>query len=120
MPILNLEIIGNQKDFPYDLAQKIADAAGHALDSRPQGTWVKLSFIPPQQYAENGGVEDGMNPIIVSLIQSEVPPANHLGEQITKLTNAISSASGVPSQNVHIVIEPGAKGRIAFGGNLVE
>jgi len=120
MPILTVHVVGSPKDFPEDLAQRIADGAGHALHSRPQGTWVRQAFVPPEHYAENDGVEEGITPILVSLIQSEVPHAETLREQLAKVTDAISSASGIPSRNVHIMVEPAAKGRIAFGGNLVE
>jgi len=118
MPILQIDIVGDASAFGNDLAQRLADAAGEALESRPQGTWVKLQFLPSTNYAENEGARDG-DPIIASVIQAEPPSGAALERQVAKLANAISEATERPVENVHIVIEPAAKGRIAFGGNLV-
>lgn len=119
MPILQIDIVGEASSFGDDLAQRLADAAGKALESRPQGTWVKLQFVPSTNYAENGGALES-NPIIVSVIQAEPPSGEALRLQVSKLSKALSEATDHPMENVHIVIESAAKGRIAFGGKLVE
>lgn len=120
MPILHIDIIGSPADQPADLAQQLADAAASALDSRPQGTWVKLQYIPVEHYAENEGAETGVRPIIVSVIQADVPDGEDRQVQVSRLTEAIADAAGHPPENVHILLEPAARGRIAFGGNLVD
>lgn len=119
MPILDVRIVGSERDFPDDLSQRMADAAGNALGSRQRGTWVHITFIPGRHYAESQGQDAGVAPVIVSLLQYEIPPAEQLRLQIGKLTDAVSTASGVPRENVHIIVEPAARGRMAFGGNLV-
>jgi len=120
LPILNVEIIGPvPQALRANLAPRIAELAGQALDSRIQGTWVKLHFIPSEHYAENAGgpAMDGL-PVIVSLLQAQVLEGDALREQIKLLTAAIAEGVGRPTENIHIIIEPAAKGRIAFGGTL--
>lgn len=117
MPILHIEIVGEASHYREDLAQSLADAAGKALNSRPQGTWIKLHFLPPANYAENGGAIDG-NPMIVSVLQAEPPAGEALSIQTHSLAEAIADTSGHRLENVHIIIEPAANGRIAFGGDL--
>lgn len=122
MPILNIEIIGDVNEATrLGLADRLAEAAGAALDSRPQGTWVKVKYLPKEQYSENGGGPPGGSyPVIISLIQADPPDGEALKLQVSKLTDAIAAAIGRSKANIHIVIEPAAAGRIAFGGNLVE
>lgn len=119
MPILHVEIVGDPHDYPQHLPQLIADAAGSVLSSRPGGTWVKVTFLAVSSYAESGGTVEGC-PMIVSLIQAEPPIGDGLRQQVSYLTDAIANVANHPVENVHILVEPGAKGRIAFGGTLVE
>ena len=120
MPILQVDIVGESSDFSEDLAQRIADRAGQVLQSRPQGTWVKVDFIAPSNYAENEGGEEQFEPVFVSIVQSASLDKEQLKDQISQLTLAISSATGRPAENIHTIAEPSAKGRVAFGGKLVE
>ena len=118
MPILNVEIVGEiEPELSSGLASRLADSAGVALNSRPQGTWVKLHFLAADQYSENeGGAPVGALPVIASLILAEPPIGEALQNLITVLTDAISNCVGRPRENVHIIVEPPAIGRIAFGG----
>ena len=59
-------------------------------------------------------------PIIVSLIQADLRSGDALREQIASLADVVAKTVDHPLENVHIVIEPPARGRIAFGGRLVE
>ena len=118
MPILDVEIVGDIS--PREgLAQRIADAAGEALGSRPRGPWVKLHFIDRALYAENAADgSESVEPVIVRVIQAAPPSGDDLQAQIDELTRALSAVTGRPAENVHIVVEPPALGRIAFGGKL--
>ncbi len=119
MPILDVEIVGRADEAQADLVQKIADAAGVALDSRPQGTWVKLRFVSESMYAENGGAVD-QPPIIVSVVQAQPPSGAELKAQMARLAAAIAEVTERKPESVHILYEPPARGRIAFGGVLVD
>lgn len=119
MPILEIRLIGEvTEDVRTGLAQRIADAAGAALDSRPQGTWVTLQFVDADAYGENQGGPPGARPVIVSVLQADLPDAAALGEQVARLTDAIAKVCERPAENVHLIFEPRARGRIAFGGKL--
>lgn len=118
MPILNIEIIREvREDIKPGLTSRLAEITGEVLQSRPQGTWVKLHYLPQENYSEKGGLEAGL-PVIVSLIQANPPTGQDLEEQVSRLTESIARTVGHPPENIHILIEPPAVGRIAFGGTL--
>ncbi len=116
MPILDIEIVGELEETP-DLAQRLADAAGAALDSPPQGTWITLHLVAAEHYAENGGATEGP-PVIVRLLQAEPLTGNALETQLRALTTSIAELLHRPVENVHIIVEPPAAGRVSFGGSL--
>lgn len=119
MPILHVEIVGRPEGYPRDLAQRIADAVGTALESRPNGTWMRLRYVDESAYAENGGARGGP-PIIASIVQADPPTGTALKRQVSALTAALADATDHPEENVHVILEPDARGRIAFGGELIE
>ena len=120
MPILSVEIIGDMPEsVRTGLAQRIADAAGRELKSRPQSTWVKLRYISAELYAENGGgPPDGHFPVLVSLLQAEPPTAVSLPDLVQRLSRVIGKVCKRPPESVHILLEPPAAGRMAFGGKM--
>jgi phenylpyruvate tautomerase PptA (4-oxalocrotonate tautomerase family) len=121
MPILEIQIIGPvPEEIRAGLAQRIADAAAEVFRSRPQATWVTLHFVPPDAYAENaGGPPLGTRPVLASVLLADRPPEIELAGQAERLTEEIARACGRPAENVHIVYEPSARGRIAFGGQML-
>lgn len=122
MPILEVEIILRPREaLPADLAAQLADVAAAALGSQPGGTWVKLRPSPPEQYAEGGGgPPEGVYPVFVSVLKADVPPPDQLAAESANLTQATAQVCRRPPENVHIVYLPPARGRISFGGRLLE
>lgn len=122
MPILTIEIIGTLPDSVRDgLAQRLADAAGAAFSSRPQGTWVRLRFTAAEDYAENDATGDpGVSPVFVNVRKSSNPEGEALRQEAIALTKAVADACRRPPENIHICYEAAATGRQAFGGKLVE
>lgn len=120
MPILNIELVGHVPDSTRDgLARRIAEAAADTLESAPHRTWVKLHFLEENQYSENGGApEDGARPVIVSVLLSKLPNEDDLSQLAAVLADRIAKACNRSPQNVHLMFEPPAAGRIAFGGQL--
>ena len=120
MPILDIEIVGPLPlEVKEGLATRIADAAGEALSSRPNGTWVKLRFLPISEYAENaGGPPEGVLPVIVRVLEADLPSSEALAKRARDLTNAVALACSRPAENVHLIYEPAARGRVVFGGQL--
>ncbi|HTM22286.1 MAG TPA: hypothetical protein VL172_17320 [Kofleriaceae bacterium] len=120
MPILEVRVVGDVSvDVARGLARRIADAAAGVLGSPPRGTWVTVEAIPEDDYAENGGVAAGVEPVLVRVLLRDGPPAEGLEAQAEALTRAIAGCCGRPADNVHIIYEPAARGRVAFGGRLV-
>lgn len=117
MPILEVRLVGDSA--APDLAQRLADAAAGVLGSPPRGTWVAVELIPPARYAENGGADPGVAPVFVRVLLRDGPPREGLAEQVAALCRAVATCCGRPAENVHLVYEPAAAGRVAFGGNLV-
>ena len=121
MPILDVELVLAPGETPVsDLAARLADAAAAVFDSEPRRTWVKLRFVQPDSYAENAGASGGPYPVFVTALKSKVPAGNDLETEIAKLTEAIARVCDRPAENVHILYQPDAAGRVAFGGNLVQ
>jgi phenylpyruvate tautomerase PptA (4-oxalocrotonate tautomerase family) len=119
MPILDVEIVGPMlAHVRRDLAQRIADAAGRALESGPQQTWVKVHFLDEERYAENGGPPDEALPVFVNIVSAQLATDAALAAQVSLLTTAIAQACHRPAESVHLVFEPPAAGRISFGGRL--
>ncbi len=117
MPILEVRLVGDSA--APDLARRIADAAGGVLGSPPRGTWVTIELVPPVRYAESGGAEPGVAPVFVRVLLRDGAPREGLADQVTALCRAIATCCGRPAENVHLIYEPAAAGRVAFGGNLV-
>jgi phenylpyruvate tautomerase PptA (4-oxalocrotonate tautomerase family) len=119
MPILDVEYIGPVADnVRRAMARRIADAAGEALGAPPQTMWVRMRFVPADEYAENGGAAAGVFPVIVNVLEADPPQGEALAGEAARLTGAIAAACGRPAENVHLVYAPPGRGRVAFGGEL--
>ena len=117
MPILTVEIVGPA---PRGVASRIADAAGEVFGAGPGTTWVRLHRITSADYAENGGGPPrGVRPVFASVLKRGVAGGPALEREAAALTAAIAKAVGRSVENVHVVYEPPAAGRLAFGGRLV-
>ena len=118
MPILEIQFVGEIPKVP-NLAQEVADAAGEILMAQKGGTWVKLSCLPANQYAESGGLEEGVSPVFCTILRRQLPSTEVLAEQVARLSLEISRLSQRPKEHIHILHLPEARGRMAFGGTLV-
>ncbi len=118
MPILNIEVVVEGGEvLPEDLALTLAGAAAEALEAPPEGTWVKLRPLERPRYAEgDGGPPAGVRPVFVSVLKAELGGSKELEEQAARLTASVGRLCGRPAENVHVLFEPSAAGRIWFGG----
>lgn len=120
MPILDVEVVTNPGEPLRDgLAAELADSAGEILGSERGGTWVKLRTLPRGLYAENSGLPAGVSPVFVSVLMGQCPSKGTMSQQAQRLSSSFARACGRPKENVHILFQPNAAGRIAFGGVLV-
>ena len=122
MPILEIEMVTADGVPPEaGLAAALADALAKVLETAEGRTWVRLRTLPRGQYAENGGgPAEEVLPVFVSVLKSMPPYGVHRATEAKKLAEAVGLALYRPVENVHVAYEPAGRGRIAFGGNLLE
>ncbi len=120
MPILNVEIVTRPDEtLPPDLAAQLADRTGEIFHSKPGGTWVKVTFIASQNYAENLSPAGSLYPVFVSVLKAALPALQALQAEAAQLAAAVAQVCSRPQENVHILYLPEGTGRVAFGGSLL-
>ena len=118
MPIVDVEIVGSES-VASDLASRLADMAGQVFGSPPGSTWVRVRLLPRHLYAENGTeTPEGWHSVFVTVLKAQRPTGAALETEVRALTEGVASVCGRPPENVHILYESDAQGRIAFGGRL--
>lgn len=126
MPIVTIETLS---DSPYseddamptpDQLQSLADALGELFGSQPSGTWVRARQQQRAYYAENL-IEFGpdLRPVIVEVLKSELEAGNNLAMEAAAVCAVVAQILGRRTENVHVIYQPAARGRVAFGGQLV-
>lgn len=116
MPILDIELVGSLPGPSGPLVGLLAEHCGQVLQSRPGGTWVRLRELACDHYAENGPPQ---TPVFVQVWLADWPDQEVLARQARELAIAIATLLERESGQVHVLFEPAARGRIAFGGELV-
>lgn len=119
MPIVEVQIVGDVDALPTSLVQRLADAIGEVLGSRPQGTWVKLTVLSPRHYAENGGMAERVLPVFVSILERTDATLAERTETSLDLARVVGAACERNPANVHIIYQAAGAGRVAFGGVLL-
>jgi phenylpyruvate tautomerase PptA (4-oxalocrotonate tautomerase family) len=120
MPILEIEVV-TADALADDLAQRLAEMAGEVFGSPPGRTWVRLRSLPPHQYAENCTLQpEGHRAVFVAVLKAQPPSGAALASEARSLAEGVARVCGRSVENVHVLYEPGAQGRIAFGGCLNE
>jgi phenylpyruvate tautomerase PptA (4-oxalocrotonate tautomerase family) len=121
MPILDVQIaLRPGEDLPPNLASAIANAAARVFGAPPGNTWVLVKALPASAYAEDSSPPgEGIFPVFASVLKARLGPIEKLKEEAMRLSKAIAIASQRPQENIHILYEPEALGRISFGGQLV-
>jgi len=120
VPIVEIEIVLKPNETLQDkIVSELADELGKIFGSLKGGTWVKLYKLSEKQYAENGGKEESVFPVFVSIIKSKIPSHEELQIEAETITKAVAQICERPSTLVHIIYEPAGSGRIAFGGKLI-
>jgi phenylpyruvate tautomerase PptA (4-oxalocrotonate tautomerase family) len=122
MPILDIEIVVDaDEDCEDTLASQLADAAGEVFGTESGRTWIRLHLLPRSQYAENGGgPPSDVKPVFVQVLKAELPDGEHRRREALNLAQRIADVLQRPVDNVHVLYEPPAAGRIAFGGQLLD
>jgi phenylpyruvate tautomerase PptA (4-oxalocrotonate tautomerase family) len=120
MPLVDVEVIGSVAA-RESLARALADALGNAFRSPAGHTWVRLRFLPAEDYAENGmHPADTPSPVFVTVTAAAPPRGSALREEARRVAETVAQVIGRPLERVHVEYAPPAAGRIAFGGALIE
>ena len=121
MPILDVEIVTRKGEvLPDALAFELADHLGRAFDAAPGKVWVRLRTLAGDRYAENATGDEQPFPVFVSLTASVLPEGEKLEGRMGMITEVVARLTDRAPDNVHVLVEPAAKGRIAFGGRMVK
>ena len=124
MPIVDIEVVTvttGPEVVDKEALQLLADELGSVFGSDPGGTWVKLRSIDRDAYAENlAGNESNALPVFVHILRAELPERAALQREMAAVAEVVARMLDHPRENVHVLYAPGAKGRIAFGGTLLE
>ncbi len=118
MPIVDVTIVGAlDPEVRADAAQRVADAAGEALRAAPGRCWAQVRELDAKDYAENGG-PTAARPVFLRVLRADLPPVPARAAVARRLADGVASALRRPAENVHVLFEPSAAGRVAFGGDL--
>ncbi|MDH5265714.1 MAG: hypothetical protein OEX21_13280 [Betaproteobacteria bacterium] len=121
MPIFDIEIVARHGEaFRPTLANDLSDALGSVLEAAPGKVWVRLRTLGPEGYAENQCGDGRPFPVFVTLTASAPPLGEHLDHVVRQATDAVARLTGRPAENVHMLVQPAAMGRIAFGGKVTK
>ena len=121
MPIVSIEVLRTDEDPDVipEILQALADALGALFQSDAGGTWVKLRYLNNSNYAENQiRLSASTGPVMVEIIHSTLPAEPALEIQAASVCSLVAEHLQRPEENVHILYQPNAQGRIAFGGKL--
>jgi len=120
MPIVEVEIVLKPNEvIQDDTPSLIADQLGKIFNSPKDGTWVKLYQLHENNYAENGGRDNEIFPVFVSVLKAKLPPPDELQIEVDKITSSVAQICNRPSTLVHVIYTPQGSGRVAFGGKIV-
>ena len=123
MPIVDIEVVAGTVPDPEVIGKEnlqiLADALGSLFGGDPGGTWVRIRSIDQDSYAENHTVKGTWPPpTFVSVLRIELPEPDALRREMKKVAEIVARTLGRPRENVHVLYEHGARGRIGFGGTL--
>lgn len=120
MPILDITLVqAPGEPVPANLALRLADAAGDLLHAAPGTVWLTLHLLPATQYAENRVLPSACpHPAIVRVLMAASPDDAARATLAAALAQAMAPLLARPPAQVHVLFEPPAAGRMAFGGQL--
>ena len=126
MPIVTIETLSDQPLSDDDALptpeqlQSLADALGELFGSQPSGTWVRARQQRRAYYAENViEVSPDMRPVVVEILKSDLERDSELDIEAAAVSALVARILGRRIDHVHVIYQPSARGRVAFGGKIV-
>ena len=124
MPIVDIEVVTGMAEpeaVDRETLQLLADELGSIFGSDPGETWVRLRSMDQDAYAENlAGNESNVRPVFVQILRAELPDRAALRREMAGIVEIVARMLNRRRENVHVLYAPDAKGRIGFGGTLLE
>jgi phenylpyruvate tautomerase PptA (4-oxalocrotonate tautomerase family) len=119
MPIVDVELVNGEREMcDGALARTLADALGVAFETPAGRTWVRLRSLPAQAFAENEIAKPlGRDAVFVTILAADIAP---LASKVGTITDTVAAIGRRDPARVHVLFEPSARGRLAFGGAMVE
>ena len=123
MPIVDIQVVAGTVPDPEvsgkEKLQTLTDALGSLFGGDPGSIWVRLRSIDQDSYAENHMAQGAWPaPTFVSVLRMELPEPDALRREMIEVAEIVARSLGRPLENVHVIYEPSARGRIGFGGTL--
>jgi phenylpyruvate tautomerase PptA (4-oxalocrotonate tautomerase family) len=121
MPIVDIQWVVSDGKLPDGLTGRLADSLGDIFGAEPGRVWVRLSALPADCYAENG-ISPGQMPMpaFVRITHADPLPRESLASQAHAVAVAVGLCLARPSELVHVEFAPPGRGRMAFGGKLLD
>jgi phenylpyruvate tautomerase PptA (4-oxalocrotonate tautomerase family) len=120
MPIVDVEIVGDDTASGPLLPTALADVLGGIFGTAPGRTWVRIRRLPASAYAENGVEVTSVGlPVFVTVLHARPPEGDARAAEVLAVTRAVADWARRDPQRVHVQYAPAAAGRQAFGGTLV-
>jgi hypothetical protein len=120
MPIVDaLIVVEDGGSIAEGTAKRLAKVLGAVFAAGPGKVWVKVQCLPESQYAENGGAAS-VRPVFLSVLHADEQAATVLASQAAEIARAVGGCLGRPPEHVHVEYAPPGRGRVAFGGNLLQ
>ena len=122
MPIVALRLVlAPSSSTPHGLTQCVADELGKVFACGPGQVWVQLSTLAAPEYAENlVAIGEEEFPVFVTLLHADLPTSEVRAVEALRVCQAIARCVGRPVERVHLEYAPSGRGRVAFGGKLLE
>ena len=120
MPIVDVQLVSEGAPARPSLAQELADRVGLVLKAKPGQVWVRVATLPSENYAENQskiGVHE--LPVFVTLLHANLPDEKDRAEEARNVSAVVAEVVGCLQTQVHVEYAPPGRGRMAFGGTLV-
>jgi phenylpyruvate tautomerase PptA (4-oxalocrotonate tautomerase family) len=120
MPIVHaLIVVEDGGSIAEGTAKLLADVLGAVFAVAPGKVWVRVQSLPESQYAENGSAASA-RPVFLSVLHADQPAATVLASQAAEIARAVGGCLGRPLEHVHVEYAPPGRGRVAFGGSLLQ
>lgn len=120
MPIVDIQIVAApDTELPGALAAQLADALGTVFQAGPGRVWVRLQRLAESGYAENATTER-VRPVFVRVLHADLPAPAALAAQAAAVAAAVAACLPCAASQVHVEYAPAGRGRMAFGGQLLQ